>query len=67
MTNKDRLCNLVMAIAGGVVGAMLVASGLPARLWPSTTAEAATRHLAHTIRLISSFWSTGQESSGRNS
>jgi hypothetical protein len=38
-----------MAIAGGVVGAMLVASGLPARLWPSTTAEAATRHLAHTI------------------
>lgn len=44
MINKDRWTNLVMALGGGIVGAILVSSGLPGRLWPSATAEAATRH-----------------------
>ena len=38
-----------MAIAGGVVGAIMVSSGLPGRLWPAATAEAATRHHVRTI------------------
>ena len=42
--NKDRWINFAMALAGGVVGAMLVGSGLPARLWPAAVAEAATHH-----------------------
>ena len=33
-----------MALAGGIVGAMVVGSGLPGRLWPAATAEAATHH-----------------------
>ena len=33
-----------MALGGGIVGAILVSSGLPGRLWPTATAEAATRH-----------------------
>jgi len=45
MINKDRWSNFAMAIAGGVVGAMLVGSGLPGRLWPTATAEAATHHV----------------------
>ena len=45
MINKDRWSNFAMAIAGGVVGAMLVGSGLPGRLWPAATAEAATHHV----------------------
>ena len=44
MINKDRWTNFVMALGGGVVGAILVSSGLPGRLWPTATAEAATRH-----------------------
>jgi hypothetical protein len=44
MINKERWTNLVMALGGGIVGAILVSSGLPGRLWPSATAEAATRH-----------------------
>jgi hypothetical protein len=44
MINKDRWTNLVMALGGGIVGAILVSSGLPGRLWPIATAEAATRH-----------------------
>ena len=38
-----------MAIAGGVVGAIMVSSGLPGRLWPAATAEAATRHHVRAI------------------
>ena len=34
-----------MAIAGGVVGALVAGSGLPGRLWPAATAEAATHHV----------------------
>ena len=34
-----------MAIAGGVVGALVAGSGLPGRLWPAGTAEAATHHV----------------------
>ena len=45
MINKDRWSNFAMAIAGGAVGAMLVGSGLPGRLWPTATAEAATHHV----------------------
>jgi hypothetical protein len=45
MIDKDRWSNFVMAIAGGVVGAMVACSGLPGRLWPAATAEAATRHV----------------------
>jgi hypothetical protein len=45
MINKDRWSNLVMAIAGGVVGAIVAGSGLPGRLWLGATAEAATRHV----------------------
>jgi hypothetical protein len=45
MINKDRWSNFAMAFAGGVVGAMLVGSGLPGRLWPTATAEAATHHV----------------------
>jgi hypothetical protein len=44
MINKDRWTNFVMALGGGIVGAILVSSGLPGRLWPTATAEAATRH-----------------------
>lgn len=50
MINKDRLSNFVMAIAGGVVGALLVGSGLPGRLWPAATAEAATRRHVRVIQ-----------------
>ncbi len=49
MINKDRLSNFVMAIAGGVVGALVASSGLPGRLWPAATAEAATRHIVRAI------------------
>jgi hypothetical protein len=42
--NKERWTNLAMALAGGIVGAMLVGGGLPARLWPTAVAEAATHH-----------------------
>lgn len=42
--NRDRWSNFVMALAGGIVGAMVVGSGLPGRLWPAATAEAATHH-----------------------
>jgi len=45
MINKDRWSNFAMAFAGGVVGAMLVGSGLPGRLWPTATAQAATHHV----------------------
>src|SRR5258708_6888930 len=45
MIDKDRWSNFVMAIAGGVVGAMVACSGLPGRLWPVAIAEAATRHV----------------------
>jgi hypothetical protein len=38
-----------MAIAGGVVGAIVAGSGLPGRLWPAATAEAAMRHNVHAI------------------
>ena len=38
-----------MAIAGGVVGAIMVSSGLPGRLWPAATADAATRHHVRAI------------------
>ena len=44
MINKDRWTNFVMALGGGIVGAILVSSGLPGRLWPTAMAEAATRH-----------------------
>ena len=44
MVNKERWINLIMALTGGVVGALVVSSGLSARLWPTATAEAATRH-----------------------
>src|SRR5579862_1075720 len=44
MINRDRWTNFVMALGGGIVGAILVSSGLPGRLWPAATAEAATRH-----------------------
>jgi len=44
MFNTDRWSNFVMALAGGIVGAMVVGSGLPGRLWPAATAEAATHH-----------------------
>ena len=44
MINRDRWTNFVMALGGGIVGALLVSSGLPGRLWPTATAEAATRH-----------------------
>jgi hypothetical protein len=49
MINKDRWSNFVMAIAGGVLGAIMVSSGLPGRLWPAATAEAATRHHVRAI------------------
>jgi hypothetical protein len=49
MINKDRWSNFVMAIAGGVVGAIVASSGLPGRLWPAATAEAATRHHVRAI------------------
>jgi hypothetical protein len=49
MVSKDRWGNFVMAIVGGVVGAIVASSGLPGRLWPVATAEAATRHSAHAI------------------
>jgi hypothetical protein len=45
MIDKDRWSNFVMAIAGGVVGALVAGSGLPGRLWPVATAEAATHHV----------------------
>jgi len=44
MINRDRWTNFVMALGGGIVGAILVSSGLPGRLWPTAAAEAATRH-----------------------
>ena len=46
---KDRWSNLIMAIVGGVVGAMVAGSGLPGRLWSTATADAATRHHARII------------------
>ena len=49
MIDKDRWTNFIMAIAGGVVGALVVGSGLPGRLWPAATAEAATHHRARSI------------------
>jgi hypothetical protein len=49
MINKDRWSNFVMAVAGGVVGAIVASSGLPGRLWPAATAEAATRHHVRAI------------------
>jgi hypothetical protein len=49
MLNRDRWSNFVMAIAGGVVGAIVAGSGLPGRLWPAATAEAAMRHNVHAI------------------
>ncbi len=49
MINKERWSNFVMAIAGGVVGAIMVSSGLPGRLWPAATADAATRHHVRAI------------------
>jgi hypothetical protein len=42
---KDRWSNFAMAIVGGIVGALVAGSGLPGRLWPSATAEAATHHV----------------------
>jgi hypothetical protein len=48
--DKGRWSNFIMATAGGVVGALLVGSGLPGRLWPAATADAATRHVARTIK-----------------
>ncbi len=50
MINKDRWSNFAMAIAGGVVGAIVAGSGLPGRLWPAATAEAAATH--HHVRAI---------------
>jgi hypothetical protein len=44
MINKDRWTNFAMALGGGIAGAILVSSGLPGRLWPTATAEAAARH-----------------------
>jgi len=41
MINKDRWSNFAMGLAGGVLGATLVGSGLAGRLWPAATAEAA--------------------------
>lgn len=49
MIDKGRWSNFIMAIAGGVVGALVVGSGLPARLWPTATADAATHHGARAI------------------
>jgi hypothetical protein len=46
---KDRWSNFVMALAGGVVGALVVGSGLPGRLWPTATADAATHRHSRTI------------------
>jgi hypothetical protein len=45
MIDRDRWSNFVMAIAGGVVGAIVAGSGWPGRLWPAATAEAATHHV----------------------
>jgi hypothetical protein len=44
----QRWSNFAMGIAGGAVGAMLVGSGLPGRLWPAATVEAATHARAIT-------------------
>ncbi|HVB81410.1 MAG TPA: hypothetical protein VNE82_15870 [Candidatus Binataceae bacterium] len=44
MIDKDRWSNFVMAIVGGVIGAIVAGSGLPGRLWSTATAQAATRH-----------------------
>src|SRR5579863_6525778 len=41
MINKDRWSNFAMGLAGGILGATLVGSGLTGRLWPAATAEAA--------------------------
>jgi hypothetical protein len=41
MINKDRWSNFAMGLAGGILGATLVGSGLTGRLWPVATAEAA--------------------------
>lgn len=49
MVNKDRWSNLIMALAGGVAGAMVAGTGLPGWLWPAATADAATHHHAHAI------------------
>jgi hypothetical protein len=46
MIDKDRWINFIMAIAGGAVGALVIGSGLPGRLWPTATADAATHHHA---------------------
>lgn len=37
------------ALAAGVAGAMVAGTGLPGRLWPAATAEAATHHHARAI------------------
>jgi hypothetical protein len=44
MINRDRLTNFAVGLGGGILGAMIVSSGLPARLFPAASAEAATRH-----------------------
>lgn len=49
MIDKDRWINFIMAIAGGAVGALLIGSGLPGRLWPTATADAAIHRHAQAI------------------
>src|SRR5271156_3646006 len=49
MISKDRWSNFVMAIAGGVVGAIVAGSGLPGRLWSVAVANAATHHSVRAV------------------
>jgi hypothetical protein len=47
--NKERWSNLMMGVAGGLVGALVAGSGIPGRLWRGGVAEAAARHRARTL------------------
>jgi hypothetical protein len=47
--NKQRWNNLLIGIAGGAIGALVVGTGLPGRLRRGGVAEAAVHHHARTI------------------
>lgn len=42
--NKQRWSNLLIGIAGGIVGALVAGTGIPGRLWQGGVAEAAVHH-----------------------
>jgi hypothetical protein len=52
MITKERWTNFLIALTGGAVGALIVGTG--GRLWQTRSAEAATGHVRHAARLLTS-------------